>query len=580
MNLLVWRRSTIGLAIIFTLAIAAFQFLDARTAQDQYELIYDTSLQNVTYTADPDDAASFRRYGQRVAKVAAAAAMRDVALIRVYCNVANIGLSLLSSMMLAMALFKWNSYIRSRQFLMTAWFLAFAVPFAIATVPTRVFVNWTEFEDQSHTFMKGVAAHYELDEKETQVVSSCTLITDPSNPQTLEEARANVEYVCSTVDDWDGGFVNWMSGDAIARANENCRLAQEAINDGNVDLALELTGETCDDVLDTIDQAGEEDGNALKRMQIVMVTQELTTKARVAAELGISLMNALWAVKGMVPAAVAIAPAMLRGALTVKTLVPQSSIPGMFVILLPWLYCPLVWCIYNVAFQLTGTLVFFFGLLLLAFAPMSYVVLGHAWHITKPMDDSANKRMMNSMFYLNMVLLGVSGALCMTFAFGQEGEHRALAKRGIDEFLKGPMASTVLVVTTMGKYLLTNLAGVDFMVHEIAAQRDFEVFLETGVDRTRRGFVNSHKNILSGPDGRFRILSMMKQRTERLDDLCKANRRAIESSAGRDLTKKGSGGGGGAQEMVKHSVQKRPSVNAKGSKQYGAPPSRKSSNLI
>jgi hypothetical protein len=69
-------------------------------------------------------------------------------------------------------------------------------------------------------------------------------------------------------------------------------------------------------------------------------------KSRQAAELGISLMNALWAVKGMVPSAVAIAPALLRGSLTVKTLVPQSSIPGMFIILLPWLYCPLVWCIY------------------------------------------------------------------------------------------------------------------------------------------------------------------------------------------------------------------------------------------
>ena len=137
-----------------------------------------------------------------------------------------------------------------------------------------------------------------------------------------------MEYVCDTVDDWDDGFINWISGDAIARADENCRLAQEAINNGNIDLALEYTGQTCDEMLDSIDASGQEDGNALKRMQIVMVTAELTSKARIGAELAISLMNALWAVKGMVPAAIAIAPALLRGALTVKTLVPQSSIPG------------------------------------------------------------------------------------------------------------------------------------------------------------------------------------------------------------------------------------------------------------
>ena len=61
---------------------------------------------------------------------------------------------------------------------------------------------------------------------------------------------------------------------------------------------------------------------------------------------------------------------------------------------------------------------------------MSYVFLGMALHITKPMDDQANKRMMNYMWYLNLSLMCVSGVLCSYFAFGQDGSHRALAKRG------------------------------------------------------------------------------------------------------------------------------------------------------
>jgi hypothetical protein len=264
-----------------------------------------------------------------------------------------------------------------------------------------------------------------------------------------------VESLCNSVEDWSSGFVNWLSGDAIARASENCELAEEAIKDGRIDDAMAYTDETCDEVLDTIETSQEEDGNSLKRMQIVMLSMDLCSKARIAAELGISLMNALWAVKGMVPAAVAIAPALLRGALTVKTLVPQSSVPGMFIIILPFLYCPLVWCIYNVAFQLTGTLVFFFGLLLLAFAPMSYVVLGMAMHITKPMDDQAIKRVMAAMSNLNLSLMAVAGGLCLFFTFGQDHDHRALAKRGIDAYLKSPMAITNLFVTTLWKYLIT-----------------------------------------------------------------------------------------------------------------------------
>ena len=97
---------------------------------------------------------------------------------------------------------------------------------------------------------------------------------------------------------------------------------------------------------------------------------------------------------------------------------------------------------------------------------------------------------------------------------------------GIDDFLKDPVTISSLIFTTFGKYLITTIAGVDFMVNEIASQRNFEIYLETGEDRTLRGYMNSHKNILAGPDGRFRILNMMKQRNERLDDLCKANRKA------------------------------------------------------
>ncbi|GMI36994.1 hypothetical protein TeGR_g15104, partial [Tetraparma gracilis] len=377
----------------------------------------------------------------------------------------------------------------------------------------------------------------------------------PPHPPPHTQTRDSVESLCNSVEDWSSGFVNWLSGDAIARASENCELAEEAIKDGRIDDAMAYTDETCDEVLDTIETSQEEDGNSLKRMQIVMLSMDLCSKARIAAELGISLMNALWAVKGMVPAAVAIAPALLRGALTVKTLVPQSSVPGMFIIILPFLYCPLVWCIYNVAFQLTGTLVFFFGLLLLAFAPMSYVVLGMAMHITKPMDDQAIKRVMAAMSNLNLSLMAVAGGLCLFFTFGQDHDHRALAKRGIEAYLKSPMAITNLFVTTLWKYLITTLAGVDFVVREIATQRDFEVFLETGEDRTSRGFENSHKGMLGG-ESKHRIVHMLKQRTARLDDMCKASRKRRKGApgegcggclgGGRDGA---TGGAAGRQEM-------------------------------
>jgi hypothetical protein len=83
---------------------------------------------------------------------------------------------------------------------------------------------------------------------------------------------------------------------------------------------------------------------------------------------------------------------------------------------------------------------------------------------------------------------------------------------------------TSLVVNTISKFLVTTLAGVDFVVGEIASQRDFEVYLESGIDRgDKRG-----GRVFGGGGGkggaRGRVEEMMEQRNARLDDLCKANR--------------------------------------------------------
>ena len=95
----------------------------------------------------------------------------------------------------------------------------------------------------------------------------CTELTDPEAPGTLEDARNKVEQLCGLVDAADSSFLDFLSGGLIARANENCKLAKEALLDGRVDDALEISGNTCDDVLDEV-QVGGESQDALKRLQV------------------------------------------------------------------------------------------------------------------------------------------------------------------------------------------------------------------------------------------------------------------------------------------------------------------------
>ena len=53
-------------------------------------------------------------------------------------------------------------------------------------------------------------------------------------------------------------------------------------------------------------------------------------------EFSIAAVGALLAFQVMVPSAVSMAPGLIRGAVKIKSLVPQSSLPGMFILTLPW----------------------------------------------------------------------------------------------------------------------------------------------------------------------------------------------------------------------------------------------------
>jgi hypothetical protein len=109
-------------------------------------------------------------------------------------------------------------------------------------------VTWDQFTTQANHFIDGVAVHYELDQRQAQLISVCTEVTDPEAGGTLEEARSSVDRMCSLIDAADSSFLNFLTGGTITIANENCKLAREALADGRVDDALEISANTCDDV--------------------------------------------------------------------------------------------------------------------------------------------------------------------------------------------------------------------------------------------------------------------------------------------------------------------------------------------
>ena len=113
LNLLAWRRSTMGLAVVGTALVAMFQLGDARNARDDWEDLLLIANRNVTY--DPvRDSADFKGYGEFVAEAAVAAAMRDVLQLRVWCAVALFVLTCVAMLTLSASLFYWDKYPKSR----------------------------------------------------------------------------------------------------------------------------------------------------------------------------------------------------------------------------------------------------------------------------------------------------------------------------------------------------------------------------------------------------------------------------------------------------------------------------------
>eukprot|EP01052_Picozoa_sp_SAG31_P055993 SAG31_NODE_15775_length_739_cov_1.178125_1_plen_219_part_01 len=196
-----------------------------------------------------------------------------------------------------------------------------------------------------------------------------------------------------------------------------------------------------------------------------------------AAEMVLGLVNGLSAFKILLPAALSISPALLRGCIKVKTLVPGATIPGTFIVLLPWLYTPLVWCMYNVAFQLVGNPIVLFGLMFMAFGPMTNVVTGHALRITLPVTvQTFQKWLCWNSFYSKIVMAIAYISLGYWFLSTEVASLRNRVMENVRDLEIADLSLTSLlsmVFATITKYLFTSVAATDWMVGEIREQRLF-----------------------------------------------------------------------------------------------------------
>jgi len=172
---------------------------------------------------------------------------------------------------------------------------------------------------------------------------------------------------------------------------------------------------------------------------------------------------------------------LIRAAIRVKTAVPQNTISGMFVIVLPWLYSPLVWCVYNLVFQVIGNWQLLVGMIIAAYGPVLFFVVGIWKDITRPMPDKEIHiiRLMMTIIGRAKIVLGTLfiGWGLYAYAFGEQIEYTEGYK---DHMLKdfSTMAMLELGASMVMKYYYTTVVGVDYMLSQILGSRRYEVYMQ------------------------------------------------------------------------------------------------------
>merc|ERR1719277_935852 len=106
---------------------------------------------------------------------------------------------------------------------------------------------------------------------------------------------------------------------------------------------------------------------------------------RSAAYAFVGSLSASLSFRAALPEALSVAPGLLFAAIRIKVVAPQSYLPGIFIIVMPLLYVPMVWsfCIFIV--HIVGDPVLLVGIAVLVLSPLVFIILGLSWHVVSPM---------------------------------------------------------------------------------------------------------------------------------------------------------------------------------------------------
>lgn len=347
--------------------------------------------------------------------------------------------------LLLRASFLWADWSQSKQYLMWAWIVNICVPVLQTILPTAgILVEWGPIDRLLEGFQKTTIEHFKVKEQLRALADRANQTCEGKEVESyidssLDTVTTSSEYVCSWVYCLHSGplwaWLRWSTGvDQFLelRLGEATGAPIEHV-DSRLDMSVL---EVCDDLTHLI-ELGDTNSNLAKEEKMKLCTHihDGVDVARDFVNLA-STLNALFdefwrfvreilqevvsAKAGIIsfitllPLALSIAPGLLSAALRIKTLVPDSFLPGVFILIMPLLYVPLTWSLLLFLVQSIRDPVLLVGVVLMAFSPLVYTFMAIRYdinYLTAPGDARIFVRRSN----LAMTAVRVLSIVCFCF---------------------------------------------------------------------------------------------------------------------------------------------------------------------
>jgi len=279
------------------------------------------------------------------------------------------------------ACLRWEDLPRSRWMLVLAWAVTFSAPFLRSVVPTPFLIDWAGIDVELKAYVQATDHHFELSTRMQNVSKmagkAChSDVMEQRLHNTWKETHHKVHYWCGQVQSSTSWFP-WS--DLLKRGAQQCQVLTNYMGMGDV-----AAGETWKQKEKLCGKINETETNVT--LDIDTVKEVVDGLLQNSAYTASGLYSGLLSFQVLLPAAFSVAPGLLTAALRIKLVAPQSHLPGVFIVVMPLMYVPLVWACGVIAVQSIGEILVLVALACVALSPAVYTVFGIARAVTSPMS--------------------------------------------------------------------------------------------------------------------------------------------------------------------------------------------------